>query len=73
MLVVGLIITREKEVFLYALISVDRTIMRQVMTLNFQELVFNLQKYWSDYGRKIQQPYYIEKATTNKKPATFLS
>ena len=43
MLVVGLISTREKEVFLYALISVDSTILGHVMALNFQELVFNLQ------------------------------
>ena len=31
------------------------------MALNFQELVFNLQKFWSDYGCIIQQPYDIEK------------
>ena len=42
------------------------------MALNFQELVFNLQKYWSDYGCIIQQPYDIEKGASTMNPATFL-
>ena len=42
------------------------------MALNFQELVFNLQKFWSDYGCIIQQPYDIEKGASTMNPATFL-
>jgi glycyl-tRNA synthetase alpha chain len=40
--------------------------------LTFQELVFNLSKYWSDYGCIIQQPYDIEKGASTMNPATFL-
>lgn len=46
--------------------------MEYVMALNFQELVFNLQKFWSDYGCIIQQPYDIEKGASTMNPATFL-
>ena len=42
------------------------------MALNFQELVFNLQKFWSDQGCIIQQPYDIEKGASTMNPATFL-
>src|SRR5574344_1156969 len=42
------------------------------MALNFQELVFNLSKFWSDYGCIIQQPYDIEKGASTMNPATFL-
>lgn len=42
------------------------------MGLPFQELVFNLSKYWSDYGCIIQQPYDIEKGASTMNPATFL-
>ena len=42
------------------------------MALNFQELVLNLQKFWSDYGCIIQQPYDIEKGASTMNPATFL-
>ena len=42
------------------------------MALNFQELVFNLQKYWADQGCIIQQPYDIEKGASTMNPATFL-
>ena len=42
------------------------------MTINFQELVLNLSKYWSDYGCIIQQPYDIEKGASTMNPATFL-
>ena len=42
------------------------------MALNFQELIFNLQKYWADQGCIIQQPYDIEKAASTMNPATFL-
>ncbi len=40
--------------------------------MNFQELIFNLNKYWSDYGCVIQQPYDIEKGASTMNPATFL-
>ncbi len=42
------------------------------MALNFQELVFNLQKYWAEQGCIIQQPYDIEKGASTMNPATFL-
>lgn len=42
------------------------------MTLNFQELIFNLQKYWANQGCIIQQPYDIEKGASTMNPATFL-
>ena len=42
------------------------------MALNFQELIFNLQKYWADRGCIIQQPYDIEKGASTMNPATFL-
>ena len=42
------------------------------MGLPFQELVFNLSKYWSEYGCIIQQPYDIEKGASTMNPATFL-
>ena len=42
------------------------------MTINFQELVLNLSKYWSDCGCIIQQPYDIEKGASTMNPATFL-
>ena len=31
------------------------------MALNFQDLILNLSRFWSDYGCIIQQPYDIEK------------
>lgn len=42
------------------------------MALNFQELIFNLQKYWANQGCIIQQPYDIEKGASTMNPATFL-
>lgn len=42
------------------------------MALNFQNLVFNLQKFWADYGCIISQPYDIEKGASTMNPATFL-
>ena len=42
------------------------------MALNFQELIFNLQKHWADQGCIIQQPYDIEKGASTMNPATFL-
>ncbi|MBR5304071.1 MAG: glycine--tRNA ligase subunit alpha [Candidatus Gastranaerophilales bacterium] len=42
------------------------------MALNFQELILNLSKFWSDNGCVIQQPYDIEKGASTMNPATFL-
>jgi len=42
------------------------------MTITFQQLVFNLSKFWSDNGCIIQQPYDIEKGASTMNPATFL-
>jgi glycyl-tRNA synthetase alpha chain len=42
------------------------------MTLNFQDLILNLSRFWSDYGCIIQQPYDIEKGASTMNPATFL-
>ncbi len=38
----------------------------------FQELIFKLQKYWSDYGCVIAQPYDIEVGAGTMHPFTFL-
>ena len=43
------------------------------MALNFQDLILNLSRFWSDYGCIIQQPYDIEKGASTMNPATFLS
>jgi len=40
--------------------------------VTFQELVLSLQKYWSDKGCIIQQPYDIEVGAGTFNPATFL-
>lgn len=40
--------------------------------ITFQELFLNLNKYWSDNGCIIQQPYDIEKGASTMNPATFL-
>ncbi|NNE38566.1 MAG: glycine--tRNA ligase subunit alpha [Gammaproteobacteria bacterium] len=40
--------------------------------MTFQELIFALQKYWSDYGCVIQQPYDMEMGAGTFHPATFL-
>lgn len=42
------------------------------MELNFQDLILNLSKFWSDYGCVIQQPYDTEKGASTMNPATFL-
>ena len=42
------------------------------MSLNFQDLILNLSRFWSDYGCIIQQPYDIEKGASTMNPATFL-
>ena len=41
-------------------------------SVTFQELVLSLQKYWSDKGCLIQQPYDIEVGAGTFNPATFL-
>jgi glycyl-tRNA synthetase alpha chain len=38
----------------------------------FQEMIFRLQKYWSDYGCAIAQPYDIEVGAGTMHPFTFL-
>ena len=40
--------------------------------MNFQELIFALNKYWADYGCVIQQPYDLEVGAGTFNPATFL-
>ena len=42
------------------------------MALNFQDLIINLSRFWSEYGCIIQQPYDIEKGASTMNPATFL-
>ncbi|HSA05974.1 MAG TPA: glycine--tRNA ligase subunit alpha [Candidatus Gastranaerophilales bacterium] len=42
------------------------------MVITFQEIIHKLNKYWSDYGCIIQQPYDIEKGASTMNPATFL-
>ena len=40
--------------------------------MNFQELIFALNKYWANYGCVIQQPYDLEVGAGTFNPATFL-
>ncbi len=40
--------------------------------MNFQELIFRLQKFWADQGCVIQQPYDLEKGAGTFHPASFL-
>jgi glycyl-tRNA synthetase alpha chain len=40
--------------------------------MTFQELIFHLQRYWSDRGCVIQQPYDMEVGAGTFHPATFL-
>src|SRR5690606_9296917 len=40
--------------------------------MNFQDLVLTLQKYWSDRGCLVAQPYDMEKGAATFNPATFL-
>ena len=42
------------------------------MTITFQEIIHKLNKYWSNYGCIIQQPYDTEKGASTMNPATFL-
>lgn len=57
---------------MYNLLSVKFTIEGIEMALNFQDLILNLSRFWSDYGCIIQQPYDIEKGASTMNPATFL-
>jgi len=40
--------------------------------MDFQEIIFNLQKYWGEQGCIIQQPYDTEKGAGTMNPTTFL-
>ena len=40
--------------------------------LNFQELILTLNRFWSEQGCIIAQPYDIEKGAGTMNPATFL-
>jgi len=40
--------------------------------MNFQEIIMNLQEFWSKQGCIIQQPYDLEKGAGTMNPATFL-
>ncbi len=40
--------------------------------MNFQELIFELERYWADQGCIIQQPYDLEVGAGTFHPATFL-
>lgn len=40
--------------------------------MTFQEIILALERYWSDYGCVIFQPYDIEKGAGTSNPATFL-
>jgi glycyl-tRNA synthetase alpha chain len=42
------------------------------MNLSFQEILFRLNKFWSDQGCIIMQPYDTEKGASTMNPATFL-
>ena len=57
---------------MYNLLSVKSTMLGLAMTLNFQDLILNLSRFWSDYGCIIQQPYDTEKGASTMNPATFL-
>ena len=40
--------------------------------MTYQEIILALEKFWSDYGCTIQQPYDIEVGAGTFNPATFL-
>ena len=40
--------------------------------MDFQEIIFNLQRYWSEKGCIIKQPHDIEKGAGTFNPDTFL-
>ena len=39
--------------------------------MNFQDIIFSLQKFWAKQGCAIVQPYDIEKGAGTFNPATF--
>src|SRR3972149_12028748 len=41
-------------------------------TMDFQELIFSLERFWADQGCVIQQPYDLEVGAGTFNPATFL-
>ena len=41
--------------------------------MTFQEIILALERYWSDYGCVLVQPYDVEKGAGTFNPATFLS
>jgi len=41
--------------------------------MNFQEVIFRLNKFWAKYGCVIYQPYDIEKGAGTSNPATFFN
>ncbi|MGH9592822.1 MAG: glycine--tRNA ligase subunit alpha [Bryobacteraceae bacterium] len=45
---------------------------RKKASLNFQELIFTLQRFWADRGCAIQQPYDVEVGAGTMHPETFL-
>ena len=45
---------------------------RPVATLNFQQMLGELQRYWADYGCVVMQPYHTEVGAGTFNPATFL-
>jgi glycyl-tRNA synthetase alpha chain len=55
---------KEREFYLY--------LRGRDTNLDFQEIIFNLQKYWGEQGCIIQQPYDIEVGAGTMNPATFL-
>ena len=42
------------------------------LDLSFQEVIFKLQKFWSDYGCVVMQPYDMEVGAGTFHPATTL-
>jgi glycyl-tRNA synthetase alpha chain len=55
---------KEREFYLY--------LRGRDTNLDFQEIIFNLQKYWGEQGCTIQQPYDMEVGAGTMNPATFL-
>ena len=43
---------------------------KKKISLTFQDLIFNLQKFWSKYGCVILQPYDLEVGAGTFHPAT---
>ena len=40
--------------------------------MNFQDIIFRLERFWSEQGCVIQQPYDVEKGAGTMNPATCL-